>query len=169
MLNKEVLVIPQYDAVDIGDKFTLKKSYDYLLTNAFFVSRDVALGNNMLRQIVPYVIYENKGKYLVSSYIKDGKRKLCLGTYNYLYNDYEFTTLENYILKGTVTDELLNDIASILITHKEIELFEEKNRNMIKRATFDVLLNENISPIINSSIENDEYKIEIFDSTYVPF
>ena len=99
MINKEVLVIPQYDAVDIGDKFTLKKSYDYLLTNAFFVSRDVALGNNMLRQIVPYVIYENKGKYLVSSYIKDGKRKLCLGTYNYLYNDYEFTTLENYILK----------------------------------------------------------------------
>lgn len=75
----------------------------------------------------------------------------------------------DYILKGTVTDELLNDIASILITHKEIELFEEKNRNMIKRATFDVLLNENISPIINSSIENDEYKIEIFDSTYVPF
>lgn len=98
-LKKEILVIPQYDAVSINDNFTLKKDYTDILLNAFFVSKDITKGNNTIRKIVPYVIYENKGKYLVTSYTKDNKKKLCLGTYDYIYNDYEFTNIQNYVLK----------------------------------------------------------------------
>lgn len=100
MFNKdEVLVIPQYDAGDIKDGFTSAKDYNMVLSNSFFVSRDIVKGNNTIRQIVPYIIYENKGKYLATTYIKDEMQSRCIGTYNRVYNDYEFTTLENYVLK----------------------------------------------------------------------
>lgn len=154
MNSKEVLVIPQYDAVDINDKFTPKKKYDYLLTNAFFVSRDIAKGNNTLRQIVPYVIYENKGKYLVSSYIKDNKKRLCLGTYNYLYNDYEFTTLENYILKyfdvekikfiGFVKDNInyADHIGCVFLSHDKTFKHKKINGERYEWKSVRELINE---------------------------
>lgn len=101
MFNKdEVLVIPQYDAGDIKNGFTLAKDYNIVLSNSFFVSRDIVLGNNTIKQIVPYIIYENKGKYLATTYIKGKEQYRCIGTYNRVYNNYEFTTLEDYVLKN---------------------------------------------------------------------
>lgn len=68
-----------------------------------------------------------------------------------------------------VTSEVINKITSILIKYKEIELFEERNREVINNAVFKALFSEQISPVTNVFIENDKYIVEIFDSTYVPF
>lgn len=68
-----------------------------------------------------------------------------------------------------VTSEVINKITSILIKYKEIELFEERNREVINYAVFKALFSEQISPVTNVFIENDKYIVEIFDSTYVPF
>ena len=68
-----------------------------------------------------------------------------------------------------VTNEVINKITSILIKYKEIELFEERNREVINNAVFKALFSEQISPVTNVFIENDKHFLEIFDSTYVPF
>ena len=68
-----------------------------------------------------------------------------------------------------VTSEVINKITSILIKYKEIELFEERNREVINNAVFKALFSEQISPVTNVFIENDKYIVEIFDSTYIPF
>lgn len=68
-----------------------------------------------------------------------------------------------------VTNEVINKITSILIKYKEIELFEERNRDVINNAVFKALFSVQISPVTNVFIENDKYFLEIFDSTYVPF
>lgn len=68
-----------------------------------------------------------------------------------------------------ITSEAINKITSILIKYKEIELFEERNRDVINYAVFKALFSEQIPPVINVFIENDKYIVEIFDSTYVPF
>lgn len=158
MLNKEeVLVVPQYDAVAIKDKFTSKKNcknYNDVFTNAFFVSRDVAKGNNTIRQIVPYVVYENKGKYLATTYIKDNKNKRCLGTYDRVYNDYEFTTLENYVLKyfdvkkvrfiGFVKDTLnhADHIGCVFLSHDKNFSHSIINKEKYKWKSKKELINE---------------------------
>lgn len=68
-----------------------------------------------------------------------------------------------------ITNEVINKITSILIKYKEIELFEERNRDVINNAVFKALFSVQISPVTNVFIENDKYFLEIFDSTYVPF
>ena len=68
-----------------------------------------------------------------------------------------------------VTNEVINKITSILIKYKEIELFEERNREVINNAVFKVLFFEQISPVTNAFIKNDKHFLEIFDSSYVPF
>lgn len=68
-----------------------------------------------------------------------------------------------------ITSEVINKITSILIKYKEMELLEERNRKIINRAVYKALFEKIISPVINASIENDKYIVEIFDSTYVPF
>lgn len=68
-----------------------------------------------------------------------------------------------------ITNEVINKITSILIKYKEIDLFEERNRDVINNAVFKALFSVQISPVTNVFIENDKYFLEIFDSTYVPF
>lgn len=98
MNNKEVLVIPQYDSISIGDKFTKKIDLNTIISNSFFVSRDLVKGNNLIREIIPYVVYEHKNKYLVGSYTVGNVTKKCLGIYKHIYNNGDFSTVEKYIL-----------------------------------------------------------------------